>query len=279
MSYLLALASAVCYGSADFIGGMATRRAATIPVVLISQAAGLLVVAALAPLLPGDPTSADLAWGAIAGLGGGVGVALLYYALAIGTMSVVAPTTAVCAVAIPVLTSVALGERPAVLAIAGIAVGIVAIVLVSRQTAVAPSTPHGSSGLGAAMCSGVAIGIFLFTLAQAKSSAGLWPLVTARGVSVTLLAVLAVARRTSLRMPGPLLSLTIGGGLLDMLANTLYMLAAQRGPLSGVVTLSSLYPAATVLLASVMLHERLNVSQKVGVALALVAVLLIVRAP
>src|SRR5512134_760968 len=101
---LLALGSAVLYGAGDFTGGLTTRRASTIPVVIFSQASGLVLLALLIPLLPAaSPTRADLLWGATAGLAGGVGVALLYHALAIGTMSVVAPTTAVCAVAIPVL--------------------------------------------------------------------------------------------------------------------------------------------------------------------------------
>lgn len=282
MPYLLAIASAVFYGSADFLGGFATRRAAAIPVVLISQAVGLALVVLLLPALPSaTPDRADIAWGAASGLAGGVGVALLYYALAIGTMSVVAPTTAVCAVAIPVLTSIALGERPGIVAVIGILVGVAAIVLVSLQ-----ATPHTEadgqprrSGLGVALCAGVAIGLFLLALAQGKKTAGLWPLVSARTVSVTLIAVIALARRTSLRMPAGVLGFTLAGGALDMLANALYLLAAQIGPLSPVVTLSSLYPATTVLLASALLRERLNALQRVGVGLALVAVVLIVRAP
>jgi uncharacterized membrane protein len=296
MPYLLAIASAVFYGSADFLGGLATRRAAAIPVVLISQAVGLVLVVLLLPALPAaTPDRADIAWGAVSGLAGGVGVALLYYALSIGTMSVVAPTTAVCAVAIPVLTSIALGERPGAVAIVGILVGVAAIVLVSlqagpEQSSRAQRLPLSGakggicssslpSGLGVALCAGVAIGLFLLTLAQSKRSSGLWPLVSARAVSVTLIAVIAAARRTSLRMPAGVLGFTLAGGALDMLANALYLLAAQIGPLSPVVTLSSLYPATTVLLAGALLRERLNMLQRVGVGLALVAVVLIVRAP
>src|SRR5918992_5342815 len=136
MVYLLAIASAVFYGAADFTGGLTTRRAGTIPVVLLSQASGLVLLALILPLLPSaSPTRPDLLWGAAAGLTGGIGVALLYRALAIGTMAVVAPTTAVCAVTIPVVVSVVLGERPPPLAILGIVLGVISIVLVSRQTA------------------------------------------------------------------------------------------------------------------------------------------------
>jgi len=275
--YLLATLSAVFYRAADFTGGMVTRRVAAIPVVLLSQATGLVMVAVILPMLSTEtPRAADLWWGAGAGLAGGVGVGLLYHALAIGTMSVVAPTTAVAAVAIPVITSIAMGERPGPLALAGILLGIAAIALVSRQTLHTPTTAR-SSGLGVALAAGVAIGLFLLALAQTRAASGLWPLLTARLASVTLFAVVAMVRRRSLRMPARLAALAVGGGALDMLANTLYLLAAQLGPLSPVATLSSLYPASTVLLARAVLGERLNRWQTAGVAAALVAVLLIVR--
>ena len=281
MPFLLAIASAVFYGSADFIGGVVSRRVAAIPVVIISQAAGLLAVGLLLPLLPAaSPTPADFWWGAAAGLTGGTGVALLYHALAIGTMSVVAPITAVAAVAIPVVASIALGERPGSLVIVGILLGIGAIVLVSQHRTTISSEvadgAHRSLGIGAALGAGVAIGLFLLTLAQTRASAGLWPLVSARCVSVTLVSVVGINCRSSLRMPMRLGALTVAGGLLDMIANSLYMVAAQIGPLSPVVTLSSLYPASTVLLARAILGERLSAWQTAGVVCALIAVILIV---
>ena len=195
--YFLAIGSAVLYGAADFTGGLTSRRAGALPVVLLSQASGLLIVALLLPVLPhAAPTQPDLIWGAIAGLTGGIGVALLYHALSIATMAVVAPTTAVCAVTIPVVVSVLLGERPVPLAVAGIALGIGSIVLVSRQTA-APAAPHEptsrskrSSGIGIALLSGVAIGLFYLSLARTRPEAGLWPLVAARSVSVAFFGVL-----------------------------------------------------------------------------------------
>jgi drug/metabolite transporter (DMT)-like permease len=218
----------------------------------------------------------------VAGLTGGVGVALLYRALAIGTMAVVAPTTAVCAVTIPVVVSVLLGERPLPLAIAGIVLGIVSILLVSRQAATHTDS-HGlaiprrlPAGVGTAFASGVAIGFFFLSLAQTGSGAGMWPLIVARLFSVTLFGAVAVAGGRSIRMPAPVVALAIGGGIMDMLANALYMLAARQGPLSLVVTLSSLYPASTVLLARVVLGERLNAWQISGVGCALAAIVLIV---
>jgi drug/metabolite transporter (DMT)-like permease len=278
----LALVSAACYGAADFIGGLATKRAGTLAVVVLSQLSGLLLLLAMLPALPAaTPTRLDYVWGAIAGLTGGAGVALLYRALAIGVMAVVAPTTAVCAVVIPVLVAVGLGERPGPMTIGGIALAIVAIVLVSQSDhpEPEPSDPHsrrGASAFSLALMAGVVIGVFFVALARTSSEAGLWPLVTARIVSVTLFTALAFATSHALRIPLSVLGLVVSAGILDMLANLLYLLAARSGPLSVVVTLSSLYPASTVLLARVVLHERLSSRQWVGVAFALVAVAAIV---
>jgi drug/metabolite transporter (DMT)-like permease len=284
MVYLLAIGSALLYGAADFTGGLTTRRAGTIAVVILSQASGLILLALILPLLPdASPSRPDLLWGAAAGLTGGVGVALLYRALAIGTMAVVAPTTAVCAVAIPVVVSMLLGERPVPLALAGIGLGIASIVLVSQQRTVEqPEHQHLSSprtrrtGVGTALASGVAIGFFFLTLAQTRSEAGMWPILLARLVSVTLFGTVALAGRISVRMPPGTAALAIICGIIDMLANALYLLAVRQGSLSIVVTLSSLYPASTVLLARIVLGERLNLWQITGVFCALAAVVLIV---
>ncbi len=284
MVYLLAIGSAVLYGAADFTGGLATRRAGTIPIVFLSQASGLILLALLLPLLPpASPSRADLLWGAVAGITGGVGVALLYRALAIGKMAIVAPTTAVCAVAIPVIISFVLGERLVPLAMAGIVLGIVSIVLVSHQPKAAGTEPQGPtpaqrrpSGVGTALASGVAIGFFFLSLAQTGTGAGMWPLVASRGVSVLFFGPLALAGSASIRMPMRVAALALVCGIIDMSANALYLLAARQGPLSIVVTLSSLYPASTVLLARVVLAERLNLWQIAGVGCALAAVVLIV---
>jgi drug/metabolite transporter (DMT)-like permease len=284
MVYLLALGSALFYGAADFTGGLTSRRAGAIPVVVLSQFSGMLLLALLLPVLPSaTPSRNDLLWGAAAGLTGGVGVALLYRALAIGTMAVVAPTTAVCAVAIPVLVAVVLGERPAPLAVAGIVLGIVAIILVSQQqTASGSEESHGSHwgrlprGVPAAFASGVAIGFFFLSLARSRPEAGMWPLLMARVVSVLLFVTIAIATRASFRMTKGVLALVLTAGAIDMLANALYLLASRQGQLSVVVTLSSLYPASTVLLARIILRERLSRWQVTGVVCALAAVMLIV---
>jgi drug/metabolite transporter (DMT)-like permease len=219
-------------------------------------------------------------WGAAAGLTGGIGVALLYRALAIGSMAIVAPITAVCAVTVPVATAIAFGERPTAGPTAGIALALVAIVLVSQQTMAQDKAGTAararSSGIGIALASGVAIGFFFLALAQTSADAGMWPLVAARGMSFFVFAALALVTRRPVRVPANVAALAIAGGVLDMLANLLYLVATRYGPLSIVVTLSSLYPASTILLARTVLGERLNAIQTAGIVCALAAVLLIV---
>jgi uncharacterized membrane protein len=287
MLIFLALTSAAMYGAADFLGGLASRRASAIAIVVISQLAGLAALLIVLPLLPAaSPVRGDWVWGAAAGVAGGIGVALLYRALAIGSMAIVAPITAVCAVTVPVGVSIALGERPAAGTFAGIALALVSIVLVSQQrpdadAAVAQvaqgfSPVRRAPGIGIAFASGVAIGIFFLALARTRAEAGLWPLVAARTMSFGLFAAFAVMTRRPLRMPSKVLTTAVVGGVLDMLANVFYLLASRYGPLSIVVTLSSLYPASTVLLARTVLGERLVAIQVVGIICALGAVLLIV---
>ncbi|MGE5816355.1 MAG: EamA family transporter [Acidobacteriota bacterium] len=281
---LLALLSSVTYGSADFLGGLSSRRASTTAVVIVSQLAGLVLLALAMPLLPpSSVTVIDLAWGAAAGLSGGIGVALLYRGLAIGPMSVVAPVTAVCAVIVPVLVGIFSGEALSMLTGAGIVLAATAIVLVGQ----AP-TPAGSaaktrpgarafSAVSIAIASGVVIGLFLVALERTPASAGMWPLIAARVVSISLFGIVALARPAAHSMSRGSAATAVLGGSFDMLANVLYLAAVRQGQLSVIATLTSLYPASTVLLARVVLGERLGFQQKVGVAGAVVAAMMIVH--
>ncbi len=274
MAYLLAIASAALYGAADFLGGLASRRASTITVVVWSQASGLVMLLLVLPLLPdASPSRSDFLWGAIAGIAGSIGVGLLYRALAIGTMAVVAPTTAVCAVVIPVMAGVLAGERLAALTMAGMALAVIAIVLVSQERR---TTQMARKGMGIAFLSGVAIGFFFLALARTSAAAGMWPLVASRALSLVLFGAIGLATGQSLRLVSPVSKVAVGSGVVDMAANALYLAATRYGALSVVVTLASLYPASTVLLARVLLHERLSALQVSGVACALAAIVLIV---
>lgn len=284
MGVVLALSSAVFYGAGDFLGGLTARRSNTTAAVLVSQFAGLVLLLAIVPFLPAaSPAAPDVIWGMVAGLGGGAGVALLYRALAIGTMAVVAPVTAVCAVAIPVAASAAYGERVSRIAATGIATAILAIALVSQERsqgeapdARATTRAGMPPGLGLALLSGVAIGIFFLALARTTRTGGMWPLVAARTTSVVLFAIVAIGRRASVRMPPRTGGLALIGGALDMTANALYLVSTRYGALSITATLASLYPASTIVLARVVLGERLSLSQDVGIACALIAIVLIV---
>jgi drug/metabolite transporter (DMT)-like permease len=275
VAYFLAILSAATYGAADFLGGLASKRASTIAVVFWSQASGLVMLLLALPLLPdAAPSRTDWLWGASAGLAGSIGVGLLYRALAIGTMAVVAPTTAICAVVIPVMAGVLAGERLAVLTIGGMGLAIVAIVLVSQERGTGRAV---RTGMGIAFLSGVAIGFFFLALARTSGAAGMWPLVASRGLSLVLFGAIGAAMG-ALRMPAPAAKIALGSGVVDMTANALYLTATRFGPLSVMVTLTSLYPASTVILARVVLGERLNAWQVVGVVCALAAIVLIVGA-
>lgn len=283
MIEILALASAVCYGSADFFGGLTARRASTVATVFWSQFVGLVLLAVVLPFLPAATVSSrDWIWGFAAGLSGGIGVAFLYRALAIGAMAVVAPTTAVVAAIIPVLFAYVMGERLRALTWAGVALALVAIALVSRPAkegdaeSTLPAARGWPPGFGLALLSGVTVGMFFLSLARTTREAGMWPLLAARIASIVLFGLIAVIRRQTLRMSATASATASAGGALDMVANALYMTAARIGPLSIVITLASLYPASTVLLARWILHERLSLLQIAGIICALGAVAIIV---
>ncbi len=276
MAILLALASAVVYGMADFCGGIASRRAAAATVVALSQAAGLVVVALLLPWLGGQPDRADLAWGAAAGVAGGAGLLLFYRALAAGVMSVVAPVTAVAAAALPVLGGLALGERLGPAAVAGIGLALLAVVLVAAEGGLSSLRSARTGTVGPALAAGAGFGLFFVLLERTGEDAGLTPLAAARIVSVLLVGGLAMATVGSLRVPTRVLPVVLLAGVGDMAANALFLLATQAGgrlAITGV--LASLYPVSTVVLAQVLLRERLAGAQRAGLAVAAVAVVLI----
>jgi drug/metabolite transporter (DMT)-like permease len=280
VAILLALASAALYGAADFLGGFASRRAPAISVLVLSQLASVVTVLVAVCVFP--PTvvhGADLAWGAAAGLIGGAGLVLFYQGLAAGTMSVFAPITGVAAIAVPVLVGLVEGERPRPASLAGILLAAIAVCCVS--IAVVPRTADGRvsfraaiSGreLAAALVAGGAFGVFYVAIKHASPAAGLWPLCAARGTSVAAFAIAAAVTGRGVRAPRAVLSIIAATGVVDMVANISFVLALNRGMLSVVATLASLYPAGTVLLARIVLRERLGPVQGVGLGLATVAV-------
>ncbi|MDP9428735.1 MAG: DMT family transporter [Actinomycetota bacterium] len=275
MAVLLALASAVVYGAADFCGGLATRRATAFAVVALSQLAGLLALVFLLPWLGGEPTGTDLAWGAASGVAGASGLVLFYRALAEGVMSVVAPVTAVSAAALPVLGGLVLGERIGPWAMAGIALALVAVVLVAAEDGLGSLRTARPASLPPALAAGVAFGLFFVLLDRTSQAAELSPLVAARVVSVLAVVVLARLAARSLSVPRAALPVVLLAGVGDMTANALFLLATQQGQLAITGVLASLYPVSTVVLAQLVLGERLRATQAAGLVAAGAAVVLI----
>jgi len=193
-------------------------------------------------------------------------------------MSVVAPITAVGAACLPVAVGLLRGERPGVLALAGVAVALVAVVAVSMSAApggTAVRTGGAPLGLVEAILAGLAFGAFFVILSGVSEEAGTWPLLAGRTSSVLVVGVAALVTRTPLRPAQSELPRIALAGVLDMGANVLYVLAVQVGLLSLVGVLVSLYPASTVLLARLTLGERMGRLQVAGVALAVTGAALI----
>ena len=276
VAVVLALASAVVYGASDFLGGLSSRRASVFGVVVLSQAVGLLALLVLLPWLGGPVQPADLAWGAAAGLAGAAGLVVFFRALASGVMSVVAPVTAVTAAAVPVLVGLASGDSVTAWAAVGIALALVAVVLVSADGGLSALRTARPASLLPALVAGAAFGVFFVLLDRISADAGLTPLVAARVVSAAFVAGLALVGRRSLRVPRPALPLVAASGVGDMSANALFLLATQQGGALAITgVLASLYPVSTVVLAQLVLRERLGRAQVAGLVTAVAAVVLI----
>ncbi|MFI0776305.1 EamA family transporter [Streptomyces sp. NPDC021212] len=280
MNLFLALASAMVLGSADFVGGLATKTARAVVVVVWSNAAGLATALILVGLLSSSGTGWNEAlWGGLAGLCGSAGAVLLYHALANGVMSLVAPTTAAAAAALPVMAGVLTGDRLSALAVLGVVCALAAVLLVSL-TGGSDQESDGRrkmlQSVGLALLAGAGFGAFFVFLAHTPKDASLWPLVWARCASLSLLLVIGFARRTSLRLPAPPAKLALLSGVLDMGSSALFLIAVKSGGSLAIMgLLASLYPISTVLLARMVLKERIRPVQQLGVALAVGSVVLL----
>ncbi len=274
MTVLIALCAAGIYGAADFFGGLASRRNSATAVVVLSQIAGMSVLAVAWLVSPGAFYASDIAWGVAAGIAGGIAIACLYAALAVGRMGIVSPITAVVGASVPVALGLALGQQPPPLALAGIALALLAVGLVSAN-AETRSISLREPGLLLALTSGVGIGLLYVFLSRGHEGGGFTLLATTRVTSLLMLAAYALARRQTLRPASGSLRTILVAGALDMGANVLYVVATRHGSLAIVAVLTSLYPASTVALARIVLHERLQTLQWVGVAVAVLGVVLI----
>ncbi|HEX2236287.1 MAG TPA: DMT family transporter [Actinomycetota bacterium] len=279
MEIVLGLAAALTYGAADFIGGMVSRRAAVLCVVFLSQVVGSSLVAVAFPFVDSGAFDAGaLWWGVAAGVAGSAGVIALYHGLSVGRMSVVAPITAVVAAGAPVVVGLALGERPGPLALAGVGLALPAVALVASSSSDGGGAERGEpsvTGVPQAVGAGASFGAFFILLDRAGDGSGLWPLLGARMSSLAVLGLLVAVTSTSLRPGGDVGAGIVGAGLLDVAANLLYLFAVRRGLLSLVAVLTSMYPASTVVLARVVLGERMTAMRLGGLAIAVVGVALI----
>lgn len=283
MAAVLALVAALAYGAADFYGGLATRRLPAAAVVLRSNtlAFPFLLVATLAA--GGTWTGDDAVAGAVAGIGSTAGLLLLFRALAEGTMSIVAPITAVLAAVVPMTVGLGTGERPPLLAVTGLPVALVAVVLLA-----APPTVGGgrlaipAGNLLAALGAGLGFGVFFVALDAASDHAGLWPVVVSQAAGIVLLSTFKLLGIGAARLNGaarkaasPQWSAVVASGLFSAVGHVSFLLATRRGLLTLVAVLASLYPASTLLLARLFLGERIAGLQRLGAVLAGVSVVLV----
>jgi drug/metabolite transporter (DMT)-like permease len=272
LAILFALSAAAAWGSGDFTGGLASRRVGPFHTVLVSYSVGLfaLVIVALARREQFPPVS-DLTWGAVAGLSGMVGLGFLFRGFIMGRMGIVAPVSAVLATAIPVVFSAFTEGLPAQLKLLGFGLAILSIWLLSRRERLGGRP----AGLGMALLAGLGFGGFFVALGQVSESAVFWPLVAGRLAACTLMAVLALATRRPVIPAGLPLGLLALAGMLDVAGNLFFLLALQLGRMDVTAVLGSLYPAVTAILARVFTREYMARLQVVGVALAVLAIVMI----
>lgn len=273
MAQLLAITAAALFGVADFAGGLATRAHSAWRVTAWSQLFGIpLLLIAMAVMGASEVTAQDMAFGAAAGAFGLIGLVLMYSALATGKMSVVAPIIGSLAAAIPVGWDLATGGTIEPIQWVGILVSFGAVALLTFQPGgrSADNTPI-LKAIGAA----IAFATFFIMMSHTTEASALWPLVAARLVTVPLAFLLALTARAAAFPDRPVLPLIAFTGFADTGANLAIVIAVQRGPLGVNAVLSSLYPVFTVLAAYILLKERPNVSQRAGIVLAVVAVLLL----
>jgi drug/metabolite transporter (DMT)-like permease len=292
MAVVLALVSALAYGLSDFLGGILSRRTSAWSVAVVAQLSSAACTALVALFVPGDPVGADFWWAALAAVGSGAGAGFLYRGFATGRMGVVAPVSAVGAALVPVLVGAFTGERPAPLVWVGMVAALPAIWLVSRtpgerspgraepgagaaQRAATGAHARSAEGLVDGVLAGLGFGLLFAALGQVPDSAGLWPLALCQSLSVLAVVGVAAALRADWVPRGRTVRLAVFAGPLGATATGAFLLASQQGYLAVAGVLASLYPASTVLLAALVLHERVHRAQGVGLGLCALAVVLV----
>lgn len=278
MAIILSLLTAVIYGTSDFCGGLATRRANVVQVVAGSHLVGLLGALCAALLVADRFDAGDFALGAVGGAFGAVAITLLYRRLAIGPMQVVAPLTAVTSAVVPAAWGVTSGDEISPTAWVGVGLGLAAIGLVSRASD-GSSAPVTAAVIAESLAAGAGFGAFFILLDATEASSAPWPVVGARLCTVVaLVPYMRLTRRPMLAGGTLTIALIATTGLLDTAANVTFLYASDRGLLTLVAVISSLYPVATVILARLVLAERVSRHQMAGFLVAMAATVLIAAA-
>ncbi len=271
---VVGVVSALVFGAADFLGGLAAKRIAAVRVTAVTGAVGLATLLGLLPLVGGDFSPEAALLGALSGVTGSIAIVLLYACLAIGPMSILSPLTAVVSAIVPLTAGLLRGESLSTIGYVAIGIALVAVVLVGfvpERGAVRPSL----RGIVMAVGSGAMIGAFLIIIDLTPDDSGLIPLVFNRATS-SLIMFAVVGALIALGRGGsggwrPGLTLAIACGVVDAAANAGLLLGLRLGELSIVSVLTALYPAGTIILAAIVLRERIAVVQYVGLALAITA--------
>jgi drug/metabolite transporter (DMT)-like permease len=271
---LLALAGALGWGAGDFLGGIAARRLPVLTVLLISQAVGLAGVS-LWVLASGDPFpgAADLLPASVAGITAMGGLAALYRGFAIGAMGVVAPISAASPI-VPLAVDTANGNVPTPIQWIGVTLVVSGIVVLSREPSV-PGQPRVAAGVGLALVAALGFGVFFLGIDAGADESTAWAVAAARGASVPIVLIAALATGATLRPERRLLPLLVGVGVFDTSANVLVAAATTAGAVGIVAVLGSLYPITTIALAWLVLGERLGTSKRIGAGTALAGAALV----
>lgn len=267
-----ALAASITWGAGDFSGGLATRRAQVLSVVVGAYTVGFIVLVALALIWSEPfPTTLDLIWGSVAGLAGAVGLVAFYQALAVGRMGIVAPLAAMLSAAVPVLFGAFIEGLPGPIQLIGFMLAFIAVGLISGL-GVVKGRPK---GLGLALLAGLGFGSFFILISRVSHGSVFWPLAAARLSSLLFLLVVVLIRHQKVLPEKSVWLVVFLAGALDVAGNVFFVLATHAGRLDVAAILSSLYPAVTVLLATIILKERVTRLQAIGIVVALVAIPLI----
>lgn len=269
--------SAASFGVTDFVGGVAARQVAALRVIMISTPVSMLLIGGLAAMSGGSVTLNAAIYGALGGISQAIGIWWFFSALGSGPISVVSPLAALVDASVPVGFGLFSGERPSTVAMVGIALALTAVVLISRESAGADCGPRRFTRKVAWLTigSGLALGLNFVCIDHTELQSRLWPLLFARAAATVLVVAMAAATRNATLSSGFPLLLALIVGVLDTAANVTMVLTLHASLLSLGSVLISLYPAATVVLAVVVLRERVHRWQVVGMALAAVAVAMI----